>query len=121
MMATQKRSQRNSSGRTTNQSNAKQHAAPSAPAVGPTISVTASPLHDPDTSTRSPASPAAERAAMAQRRNLIIAGMSLLALLIAFLAYRSLASEAPTVATSMPSANRSGSPIPFMKQQPCLE
>jgi len=99
MMATQKRSQRNSSGRTTKQSNAKQQAAPSAPAVGPTISVTASPLPDPATGTRSPASPAAERAAMAQRRNLIFAGVSLLALLIAFLAYRSLTSEPPTVAT----------------------
>jgi len=98
-MATQKRSQRNSSGRTTKQSNAKQQAAPSAPAVGPTISVTASPLPDPATGTRSPASPAAERAAMAQRRNLIFAGVSLLALLIAFLAYRSLTSEPPTVAT----------------------
>ena len=36
---------------------------------------------------------------MAQRRNLIVAGVSLLELLIAFLAYRSLTSEPPTVAT----------------------
>ena len=98
-MATQKRAKHNSSGRPANQTNAKQNAAPHAPAVGPTISVTANPPRDPAASTRSPASPAAERTAMAQRRNLIVAGASLLALLIAFLAYRSLTSEPPTVAT----------------------
>jgi hypothetical protein len=98
-MATQKRAKHNSGGRPANQANAAQNAAPQAPAVGPTISVTASPLHDPAAGTRSPASPAAERAAMAQRRNIIFAGAGLLVLLIAFLAYRSLSSEAPTVAT----------------------
>ena len=98
-MATQKRGKHNSSGRPANQPNAQQNAAPHAPAVGPTISVTASPLRDPAAGTRSAASPAAERAVMAQRRNLIIAGVSLVALLIAFLAYRSLASQPPTVAT----------------------
>lgn len=99
MMATQKRAKRNTSGRSADQPNAQQHAAPQAPAVGPTISVMASPPRDPASSTRSPASPAAERAAMAQRRNLIVAGAGLLALLIAFLAYRSLTPTAPTVAT----------------------
>jgi len=98
-MATQKRAKHNSSGRPANQTNAKQNAAPHAPAVGPTISVTANPLRDPAAGTRSPASPAAERAAMAQRRTLIVAGVSLLALLIAFLAYRGLTSEPPALAT----------------------
>ena len=98
-MATQKRTQRNSSGQSAIQAPAAPKAAPTVPAVGPTISITASPLRDPATSTRSPASPAAERAAMVQRRKLIVAGVSLLALLSAFLAYRSLASETPTVAT----------------------
>jgi len=99
MMATQKRAKHNSSGRPAPRTNAEQNKAPSAPAVGPTISVTASPLRDPAASTSSPASPAAERAAMAQRRNIIVAGVSLLALLIAFLAYRSLTSQTPSVAT----------------------
>jgi len=98
-MATQKGAKRNSSGRPAIQTNAEQNTAPNAPAVGPTISVTAGPPHDPSASTRSPASPAAERAAMAQRRNLIVAGVSLLALLIAFLAYRSLTSATPTAST----------------------
>src|SRR5215207_10300933 len=98
-MATQKRTKHNPSGRTANQANAEQNAAPNTPAIGPTISVTASPPRDPAANTRSPNSPAAERAAMAQRRNLIIAGVSLLALLIAFLAYRSMTSEPLTVVT----------------------
>jgi hypothetical protein len=110
MMASQKRAKHNPSGQPANQTNAEQSAAPIAPAVGPTISVTASPPRDPATSTRSPASPAAERAAMAQRRNLIIAGVSLLALLLAFLAYRSLTSATPTV--SLPAA------IPTTPAQP---
>jgi hypothetical protein len=99
MMATQKRAKHNSSGRPAIRTNAEQNAAPSAPAVGPTISVTASPPRDPAASTRSPASPAAERAAMVRRRKIIAAGVSLLALLIAFLAYRALTSETPSVAT----------------------
>jgi hypothetical protein len=95
MMATQKRAKHNSSGRPATRNNPEQKPAPSTPAVGPTISVAASPLRDPAADTRLPASPAAERAAMAQRRNIIVAGVSLLALLIAFLAYRSLASDTP--------------------------
>jgi hypothetical protein len=112
-MATQKRAKHNSSGRTANQANAKQNAVPAAPAVGPTISVNASPLRDPAAGTSTPASPAAERAAMAQRRNLIIAGVILLARLIAFLAYRSLTSETPTVATPAvaPTAAAAAAPI----------
>lgn len=109
-MATQKRAKHNSSGRPANQANAEQNAAPHAPAVGPTISVTASPPREPAAGTRSPDSPAAERAAMVQRRNLIIAGVSLLALLIAFLAYRSLAPETP--AAPIPAA------IPTIPAQP---
>ncbi|MEO7908268.1 MAG: hypothetical protein ABIV47_01335 [Roseiflexaceae bacterium] len=100
MMATQKRAKHNSSGRSANRPNAEQNASPVSPAVGPTISVTASPPHDPAAGTRSPASPAAERVAMAQRRNVIVAGVSLLVLLIAFLAYRSLTSETPTAPIS---------------------
>jgi hypothetical protein len=98
-MATHKRDKHNSSSQPANQTNAAKDAAPHAPAVGPTISVTATPPRAPSVGTRTPASPAAERAAMAQRRNLIVAGVSLLALLIAFLAYRSLTSGTPTVAT----------------------
>jgi hypothetical protein len=98
-MSTQKRAKNNRSGRPANQANAEQNAAPHAPAIGPTIIANAIPPRDPAASTRSPASPAAERAAMVQRRNLIIAGVSLLALLIAFVAYRSLTSQSPTVAT----------------------
>lgn len=98
-MASNKRARRNPNNRPANQANAQPNATPATPAVGPTISVAAGPLHDPAPGMRSPASPAAERAAMAQRRNLIIAGVSLLVLLIAFLAYRSLTSEPPTVAT----------------------
>ena len=98
-MATQKRAKRNSSGQPATDTQAEQNARRGAPAVGPTISVTASPLRNPSAGTRSPASPAAERAAMAQRRNLIVAGVSLLALLLAFVAYRSLTSETPTAAT----------------------
>ena len=97
-MASNKRARRNSSSRP-DQANAQHNPAPATPAVGPTISVTASPLRDSAASTRSPTSPVAERAAMAQRRNLIIAGAGLLALLIAFLAYRSLTFEPPTAAT----------------------
>jgi hypothetical protein len=99
MMATQKRAKRNSSGQPAIQTNAEQNAAPTVPAVGPTISVTARPLRDPATGTRLPASPAAERAAMVRRRKLIAAGVILLALLVAFLVYRSLTSEVPTTAT----------------------
>jgi len=98
MMATQKRAKHSSSGRPAIQTNAEPNATPATPAVGPTISVTANPPRDPATGTRSPASPVAERAALAQRRNIIVAGVSLLVLLIAFLAYRSLTSEAPPAA-----------------------
>ncbi len=124
-MATQKRAKRNSSGQPAIQTNAEQNAAPTAPAVGPTISVIASQPHDPATSTRSPASPAAERAAMAQRRNIIVAGVSLLALLLAFLAYRSLASETPTLSTpaaipTTPAQPASVATVPAATAQPAI-
>ncbi len=98
-MATQKQAKRTSSGQPATYTQPEQNAARTPPAIGPTISIHARPLRNPDADTRLPVSPAAERKAMVRRRKLIAAGVGLLALLLAFLLYRSLTSATPTVAT----------------------
>ncbi|HEU5099428.1 MAG TPA: hypothetical protein VFU22_10435 [Roseiflexaceae bacterium] len=117
-MATQKRAKRSSSGRPAMQADAKQTPSPASPAIGPTISVTP----EPAVKRAAADSLAAERAAMARRRAMIIGGVGVLALLIAFVGYRFLTS-APTAApvpAAVPTAAPAAAPTAAAIAQPIV-
>jgi hypothetical protein len=107
-MATPKRAKGSSSSRPANQANAAQTPSPASPAIGPTISV----IPEPAIKSASADSLAAERAAMARRRALIVGGVGVLALLIAFVGYRFLTSAPVPAAAPVPVAVPTAAPAP---------